>query len=119
MDVLRTEAMLMRKEKGMAAKAISQRLHQSDKLQSKADTLSGKQAIGDEDGHMPTQVVLPTSPRHSHLDCSFPADLAAVIWNVMLFHVLECGGCQEHCCKRLKCQIWICSPAVLCPLSYF
>ena len=49
----------MRKEKGAAAKAISQRLHQSDKLQSKADTLVSKQAGADENGHMPAQVVPP------------------------------------------------------------
>ena len=78
MDVLRTETMLMRKEKGMAAKAISQRLHQSGKLQSKADTLGSKQCGADEDGHMPTQVRLTPSPCHSHLDCSSPAKLPVV-----------------------------------------
>ena len=75
MDVLRTETMLMRKEKGMAAKAISKRLHQSDKLQSKADTLGSKQYGADEGGHMPTQVRQPPSPCHNYLDRSSPANL--------------------------------------------
>ena len=84
MDVLRTETVLMRKEKDIAAKAISQRLHQSGKLQSKADTLGSKQCGADEDGHMPTQVRQPPSPCHSHLDCSSSADLAAVIRMITL-----------------------------------
>ena len=87
MDVLRTEAMLMRKEKGMAAKAIAQRLHQAGKLQSKAGTLGSKQCGADEHGHMPTQVRQPPSPCHSHLDCSSPANLAAVIRMMMLLIV--------------------------------
>ena len=66
-DVLRTETMLIRKEKGVAAKAISQRLHQSGKLQSKANTLWSKQVGADEDGQMRTQVRQSPSPCHSHL----------------------------------------------------
>ncbi len=84
MDVLRTETMLMRRAKGTAAKAIAQRLHQSDKLQSKADTLGSKRCGADEDGHVPTQVRQPPSPCHSHLACSSPAGLPAVIWMLML-----------------------------------
>ena len=85
MDVLRTETMLMRKERGAAAKAISQRLHQSGKLQSKADTLGSKQCGADEDGHIPTQVGQPPSSRHSHPACSYCVDLPADIRTIKLF----------------------------------
>lgn len=85
--MLRTETMLIRKEKDIAAKATSQRLHQSGKLQSKADTLGSKQCGAEKGGHVPTQVRQPPSSCHSHLDCSSPADLAAVIRMMILLIV--------------------------------